>query len=73
MIASSNSVNKVLYVVQDANQNGFWNIQLLIATLIVLGISKDVCCNFIFVFPFSMNQFLLPLTSVISSSLEIDC
>ena len=38
MIASSNSVNKVLYVVQDADQNGCWNIRLSIDFLTVIGI-----------------------------------
>ena len=41
-VASSNFTNNVLDVVQEADQNGCWNIRLLIATLTVLGISKVV-------------------------------
>ena len=42
VIRSSNSTNNVLDVVQEADQNGCWNIRLLIDFLTVLGIGEGV-------------------------------
>ena len=53
-VASSNSTNNVLDVVQDADPNDFWNIRLPIATFLPFLVLAKLSNNFFFVFSFCM-------------------